>query len=770
MHECLEAGSLVEVRGQQWLLARAQRFDAYTVLSLEGRDRANAMERIQVIDPFDRPRLVSSGSLKHRRRRAAVRNALAAIHATNPLDGVWTAAAARIDLHAYQLEPALAAIGGATRLLLADGVGLGKTIQAGLLLSELYQRGWIERALIVCPAGLRDAWQRELRDRFGIAAAILDQHAIAERVAVFPPGINPWIADSITICSIDFVKRDEVIAALDGVPIDLLIADEAHHLSPGTDRGSAIGRLASRAPWCVFVSATPHSGDRVQFDHLIDLGRQCEDIVVFKRSRRDVGLTHARRVHLLRVYPNQHERALFDAIERYSRAIWASRGQTDHAARLVAITIARRACSSAHAIERTLRRRLELIGTYQAEATPPQLLYLPWQDVDDADGDDADGIVAAPGLENIDEERSALGRLIALAANCRTSSKRHRLMRLLSRIHEPAIVFTEYRDTLDAIASELRSSYRVATIHGAMPLASRSAAVDAFNAGHFDVLVATDAAGEGLNLHHRCRLVIDIELPWNPLRLEQRIGRVDRLGQRRVVHAIRLFHGGTIEEDVLDRLAARRRQAEQDLDRVISERDVAAAVFTGNDVIGPDIPPIRSSMIAASAGEIDRLVNQRRWRATDAPHQKCFATPRRSGSRRLIVLNREIFTNAHGVVAGNRCVAHSIELRRRPRSLREWRLVIDRAQRQFQHRPPPRSERDSIQQRISAIRRHLARAQRREYQRSLFDGRADAMHADREHASARLDAALARIAFAVASPDANHTRIEIVAAWPDGCR
>jgi hypothetical protein len=156
----LEAGSLVELRGERWLLTRAQRYEFCTVLCLEGRDRGNAMQRLRVVEPFDRPRIVTRASLVRRRRQAVIAHARAAIRHTNPVDGLWTAATSHIDLHAYQLEPALAAVAGSTRFLLADAVGLGKTIQAGLLLSELYQRGWIARALIVCPAGMRETWQR----------------------------------------------------------------------------------------------------------------------------------------------------------------------------------------------------------------------------------------------------------------------------------------------------------------------------------------------------------------------------------------------------------------------------------------------------------------------------------------------------------------------------------------------------------------------------------------------------------------------------------
>ena len=276
-----------------------------------------------MIEPFDRPRPSRTASCGAGPGTRCLRSALAAIVGARGRSRLWTAAAASIDLWPYQLEPALAVIGGATRLLLADAVGLGKTIQAGLILAELRERGWVERALIVCPAGLRDTWARELRERFGIAATVLDQASIAERIASLPPGVSPWSGHAVAIASIDFVKRAEVLAAIDDEPIDLVIADEAHHLSPGTDRGAAVSRLASRAPWCVLVSATPHSGDRAAFDYLTSLGETGDPIAIFRRRRRDVGLAMSRRSHVLGVTPTDAEAALLAAIERYARAIWA---------------------------------------------------------------------------------------------------------------------------------------------------------------------------------------------------------------------------------------------------------------------------------------------------------------------------------------------------------------------------------------------------------------------------------------------------------------
>ena len=136
----------------------------------------------------------------------------------------------------------------------------------------------------------------------------------------------------------------------------------------------------------------------------------------------------------------------------------------------------------------------------------------------------------------------------------------------------------------------------------------RARIVREFNHGGLDLLIATDTAGEGLNLHHRCRLVIDVELPWNPLRLEQRIGRVDRLGQQRRVHAIRLLHRGTVEETVLAHLERRRLRARAALDLVteewLGEEEIAAAVLGLIEPprrIGPALTSVRISAAGAEA-------------------------------------------------------------------------------------------------------------------------------------------------------------------------
>ena len=769
-------GSLVEVRGERWLLTGTAAHGPCTVLTLEGRDPANAKQRLRVVDPFDRARRVSTIGPKRRPRRAVLRAALGAIVDARSATGLWTAGGASIDLWAYQLEPALAAINGATRLLLADAVGLGKTIQAGLLLSELRERGWIERALIVCPAGLRDTWARELATRFGIRAAILDQAALAERVASLPPGMNPWAGHAVAIASVDFIKRAEVLAALEHEPLDLLIADEAHHLSPGTDRGAAVSRLASRATWCVLLSATPHSGDEAAFSYLENIGAHGDAMVIFRRNRTDAGFTSSRRAHVLPVTPTASEADLFAALDQYTRAIWRERGRHDPAVRLIAVTLARRAASSSRAIERTLTRRLELLTTAVVEPAQP---LLPWDDDDETDRIEAEGVLSTPGLESADDEHAALERLIELSRRCRTSSKLRRLRRLLDRLQEPVVVFTEYRDSLEAVVETLQSSRRVAAIHGGVPIDLRRAAVDAFNGGGVDLLVATDAAGEGLNLHHRCRLVVDLELPWNPMRLEQRVGRVDRIGQRHRVHAIRMFHPHTVEQRVLDGLRLRDRCAKDALERHhVTETMIANAIFGGTSSAESTPATIAGARVAAAAGEAQRMEAQRRAHQAGArgTNAVSWAAPRNARPTDLILLIRRSYLHPDGSVVYDAVEARALSL---PSALnrRECRLLIERERVRLIDLPPDDATalavanhldvaRMPIRLRILAI---LARAgDRSEAQSSLFDRRAEAALVARQDAIRKRDRALSRTLHVIASPQG--ARVELIAAWPGTCR
>jgi superfamily II DNA or RNA helicase len=766
-------GTAVVVRDERWTIARCEPFEHCTLLTLEGRGPDNAGRCLRAITPFDRVRPSPDAPPLARMRHTVLRAALGAIASERSVLGLWTAADADLELLAYQLEPALAVLRGATRVLLADGVGLGKTIQAGLILGELRARSLVDRALVLCPAGLRQSWATELRDRFGIVATVLDNAAIAVGVRDWPEGINPWAAHPVVIASIDLVKRPDVLAAVEAVSFDLVIADEAHHLTPASDRCHAVNRLGSHAPWLVLVSATPHSGDQSAFECLSAIGSLGEPLVIFRRGRRDIGLPDNRRERLMRVAPTPEETALLRAVDRYAQEIWQARGRSDRAVQLVAVTLARRAASSATAVERTLSRRRALLSV----DAPPAAAQgcLPWEEMDDEDGDELDERLARPGLTSMAEERRRLDELIELAHRASaSSSKLGRLRRLLTRAREAAVVFTEYRDSLHAVAGSLAPAFRLGTIHGGVPVATRHEVLRQFDRGEVDVLLATDTAGEGLNLHRRCRLVVDLELPWSPLRLEQRIGRVDRLGQRRRVHAVHLLHLDAVEGIVWRHLESRRQRAQDALSRNApsTEDEMARALFDGIPMPAVDAPIISSVRIDAAEAERARAVNLRRWRGLAPPpgDRAVYARPRtrhRGVTRALAVFERAQLGPGGGLI--ERQVHARLIALTGVNNLDAWRdAVLEIRRGEVAGSPDPSLLRPmcvAVRSRISAARSRLAAAPQL-HQPALFDRRAEHAASARLEVAAQLDLALARRAASLDHEPSASARTRLVAVWP----
>jgi len=553
------AGSVVAARGLPWVVAHVEPGDGCALITLHGLGDENAGETARLLAPFDRPRtLGDSPRVRFRSRHDAMTTAAHALARAHPADGLWTATRSRIDLRAWQLEPALAVVRGATRILLADAVGLGKTIQAGLIAAELVARGLAARMLVLTPAGLREQWASELGVHFGLDATVLDQAAVGRAARSLPPSVNPWGEFGIIISSIDLVKRPEVRAAIEAAPFDVLIVDEAHHVTPGSDRGALVSTLAARTPWVVLVTATPHDGDAADYAYLLNLGAAPGDepMTTFQRDAGITGGSRRRRERVAAVRPTAAEAALGDALRAYGRTVLGT-GDDRPGARLVAAVLERRGASSPAAAVTSLTRRLALLAGRAAPGDPQP--RLPWDETDGRDGTERDDVLGAPGIVGLAADRRALEHLIVLAARATADAgKPARLRRLLARTSEPAVVFSEYRDTVEELHTRLAAHERVVMVHGGLPLPERRRAVDAFVRGEARVLLATDAAGEGLNLQARCRLVVHMEPPWNPLRLEQRAGRVDRLGQTRLVHLIHLVQPGSIEDHVGEHLAGRR--------------------------------------------------------------------------------------------------------------------------------------------------------------------------------------------------------------------
>ena len=557
-------GSLVLARSRHWWIAEQHIGPTARLLRLLATSDPPAGRTL--IDPIDI--IVRPPEPRARRvgRRTWMRALAAHLARTAPAGVPVAVAPMPIDLLPFQLAPLLALRDGTTaRVLIADAVGLGKTIQAALIIRDLIARQPSATVIIVVPAGLREQWRVELRDRAGLDPAIVDAARLAALATDLPPGTSPWRLLPLAIVSIDVVKQADVRHGLDTTTWDLCVVDEAHLLTPGTARARAASGLAERSRRLVLLTATPHDGDHGHFRALCELGRLTprDPIAVFSRTRQEVGATlpsgHPRHRRIL-VRLSTAEAHLHVLLERYVAKVW--RSDAPAAARLAMTVLLKRAASGPWALAQSLARRQQLLATAPDPSTQPSLFDEPPESEVDADLEPARGL-GVPGLP-FSQERTWLQLLSsATGAAIAHDRKLHALQRLLRRTREPAIVFTEYRDTLGRCAALLGREHRLAVLHGGLCDDDRRRAIGAFLSGACTVLLATDAASLGLNLHERCRLVIHLELPWNPLRLEQRVGRVDRLGQLRRVHAIELVGRTTVESRIAIRLDERRRRIDR---------------------------------------------------------------------------------------------------------------------------------------------------------------------------------------------------------------
>jgi superfamily II DNA or RNA helicase len=625
------AGDRVTVRRQPWSVLNVRLHEDCGVVTVRGIGPLNSGQRCAFITPFDlveplaRAPRVRAVTLRRWRRRC--RSLLAGERSP---DTLATAVRAQIDLLPHQLEPALALLRGfGSRVLIADDVGLGKTVQAALIVSELCERGAADRALILTPAGLRDQWSSELRIRFGLDPVVVDAYEARRRGARLPIDVNPWTTFPLVIASTDFIKRAEVLPAVQSCRWDIIVVDEAHGVTPGSERYAAVNALSQAAPYVVLLTATPHNGDRAAFESLCRIGavegHSRSALLLFRRSRRDLRLVRNRRVHWLRIRPSSSELALHEHLSRFASAVRA-----EHGDRVLALaTLHKRALSSPHSLLLSVERRLSSIGGDRSDLAFQLALPL-----DDGGGelDPSDDIPewSVPALGDAVRERQLLEALAAIARSCRFESKLAAVVRLLARLarqNEPAIVFTEYRDTLLHLHKGLASHpglavRRIALLHGGLTRYERRLAIDQFEQGQCPLLLATDAGGEGLNLHRTCRLVVNLELPWNPVRLEQRIGRVDRIGQQRMVHAFNLIAEGVGETEILERLQERLVRASSDLDAVdplgIDEDAEAKATPSASAAQDNSVPLYEPpDMTAAAATEHRRLTWVRQLDAVD---------------------------------------------------------------------------------------------------------------------------------------------------------
>ena len=555
----------------------------------------------------------------------------------------------RLDIAPYQLVPVMRALRmSRPRLLLADGVGLGKTIEAGLVMAELIARRRAHRILIVSPAGpLLEQWQREMRERFGLRfETIRSAGELQERRRELVLGANPFDHVSYCLTSVDFAKQEKVLQELERTVWDLVILDEAHHCvrlgSSGDWEDSRRRRLAevlaSRCDGLLLLTATPHDGFDPHFASLVELLDpslvDCRGGLRAERYRQHVvrrlknhikdpetgePLFRTRQVTPRAVVFNAAQQPEFTAFQQALLAAVAPRlrqavRQRRFGEVLAFVSLLKRSVSTVAACRNTLavirdryrelvnsrisdaetrKQRLRSLREYQQRLERyGSLSFEEEQDRAALEAEDMAADLTETGLEDIagriedllrtqrrERDRGrriattgeALDGLVDMAEAALEEDPKLRLaLEELQAIRQASpganvLVYTEYTDSQDALVAFLKNALRKGDLDGEVLAVSgrpehaqeRSTITERFSHQDGLVLVSTDATAEGLNLHDRCHHLIHLELPYNPNRLEQRNGRIDRYGQRCDPDVRYLYLVGTFEERLLLRLVAK---------------------------------------------------------------------------------------------------------------------------------------------------------------------------------------------------------------------
>lgn len=413
------------------------------------------------------------------------------------------------------------------RAILADEVGLGKTIEAALILKEYMLRGLVRKALILVPASLVLQWVRELNQKFAIPA-------IAQKKTYM------WTQYDVVVASMDTAKRDPHRTIVLEQEYDMLIIDEAHKLkNKKTTNYQFVQEI--RKKYCLLLTATPVQNDMSELYNLITLlkpgqlggqGRFQAEFVAHKRKpkneellqeelskvmirnrRSDGGIAFtSRKVKNIPLSLSSDEQALYEGVTEYIRQRSKDAGM-ESGGLLSLVTLQREVCSSRDAVFLTLVNLFKKL--------PEDSPY-----------------------------RARIWELIDLIKGITANTKAEKAMEIIHELNDKVIVFTEYRATQEYLIHYFKNNgLNAVPYRGGMNRGKKDWMMDLFR-NRAQVMVATEAGGEGINLQF-CRNIINFDLPWNPMRVEQRIGRVHRLGQEKDVHIYNLCTLGTIEEHLV---------------------------------------------------------------------------------------------------------------------------------------------------------------------------------------------------------------------------
>jgi superfamily II DNA or RNA helicase len=551
--------------------------------------------------------------------------------------------------------------------LIADDVGLGKTIEVGLLLAALKRKGQARRVLIIAPAGLTRQWQDELRYKFDQVYEIYGRD-----FAVALP--DHWKIHEHVIVSLDLAKREDHLTNFQHAgDWDVVVFDEGHKLTrhasgERAQRYRLAEALRLKTDALLLLSGTPHQGFADRFRALLELVRpdlksQIHALEVYPEIVGEVILRNRKsevtdavgnfifkgtQIHRVAVEPpaaTQEFQKLLNDYLRRGYKVGAAGGEA-RAVGFVMTTYRKLASSSIAAIEKALLLRLERLSGAVAEAAERPAENLSLDDLSEG-GDEQDDLarsaLATSAQEFFTFEKDLIEQLLTLAAVIRRNDEKLRMF--FGRVIEPLIVqgkklliFTEYRATQayleKALAERFPESGGIALINGSMSLDEKLLNIEAFN-DRAQFLISTEAGGEGINLHHSCHVMVNYDLPWNPARLVQRIGRLYRYGQRETVVVFNLHARDSFDNYAIDLMLQRVMQIARDMAPVGSEYNERLYA----EILGEILENLDLALILQSATEME--VERTREQIEEALER----------ARRARDLEQDIFAYATGFEA-----------------------------------------------------------------------------------------------------------------------
>ena len=705
-------GMMAVVRNRRAMIMAVQPFDAdeagrFHLVDIEYTDGAGVeTDQVlwevepgtEVLEPAALPRVERTAPMEPREFDAMVRasrwSALTPSLPFSGLDGDRPPLASplygAIHPEAYQLVPVLRALEmPRVALMLADAVGLGKTIQAGMVLRELMLRRRIRRVLVICPAALRTQWRDEMQEKFALPFEVVDRPQTLKLQREIGIDANPWRTHERIIASYHYLKQPDVLEQFrttaepgeDGrLRWDLLIVDEAHNLAPASfgsdsDLSKMLQRISSWFEHRVFLTATPHSGHTRSFSGLLealDPVRFTRKSTLDDEDRRRVGEAVIRRLkseindyytgkgeparfsdRFVDALPVLHfgaqERALALAFRDFRKALKKAVRGADHqnrtAANFANEVLQKRLLSGPWAFGQSWLAMKEGLEALEEQANANAVARVRGAHNDDTDDDaeresrqrhanrtvgawmrpwqaavadelaDVTRHVKAIGLSRVPvglDPGAHLREVTARASRVRTDARLRALEVLIDeklrqgdgwRSDERLVIFTEYLASLDYLRARLRARYGDADwlleFFGGMNDAERDAVKRAFNDPRSDarILLATDAAGEGLNLQRAARYLLHWDIPWNPGRMEQRNGRLDRHGQERDVYVFHFDSTDDASMRFLGKVLRKRSQTRED--QVVTDEIFADAILAHFE---------EEEDAAVSETQLDRLI------------------------------------------------------------------------------------------------------------------------------------------------------------------